>query len=164
MTLRDVLDESVRKAGPYLRSSFRMPEHSLSAAQLVGYLEPKDLTVSLATVTKNGEPRVTPIGAVFHDGRFASPILTTAARVKHVRRNPAVGLTYYEGNDLAVIVHGNARVLLADDDGFTGLADRQHAVSGGNVLHWGPREHAAFLVIEPDVMYTFAREPKDYPS
>ncbi len=162
--LQSILDRSIEGAGPYLRASFQMPKHSLDAGQLISYLEPKDHTVALATVTKNGEPRVTPIGAVFHAGRFATPILLSAARVKHVRRNPAVSLSLYEGNDFAVIVHGTARVVLADDDEFTALEAHQREIGVGSVLHWGPRDAVAFLVIEPDVMFSFARDPKSFPD
>jgi Pyridoxamine 5'-phosphate oxidase len=165
MNLQAVLDRSIEKAGPYLRESFQMPEHSLSAAQLVRHLEGEDWTIALATVTSKGEPRVGPIGAIFHDGRFNAPILTTAARVKHVRRTPAVSASLYDANDFAVIVHGRGRVLGPDDDGFDALVEIQRARSDGrSVLDWGPLEQAAFLAIDPDVMFTFARYPERFAS
>jgi hypothetical protein len=37
--LQGLLDRSVAQAGPFLRSSFEMPEHSLSVAQLVPHLQ-----------------------------------------------------------------------------------------------------------------------------
>src|SRR5690348_8421490 len=103
MNLEEVLASSIERAGPYLRESFQMPEHSLSAAQLERHLQGKEWTIALATVTAKGEPRVGPIGSIFHDGRFNAPILRTAARVKHVMRNPAVSVSLYDGIDFAVI-------------------------------------------------------------
>jgi hypothetical protein len=95
MNLQDVIDRSIERAGRYMRESFQMPDHSLSAAQLTRHLTGKDWTIALATVTSKGEPRVAPIGAIFHEGRFHAPILKTAARVKHVRRDPAVSATLF---------------------------------------------------------------------
>lgn len=37
--LQELLDASIAGAGEFLRSSFEMPEHSLSAAQLVEHLQ-----------------------------------------------------------------------------------------------------------------------------
>ncbi len=53
--LQDLLDASVERAGSFLRSSFEMPERSLSAAGLVGALD-GPLTVALATTTARGNP------------------------------------------------------------------------------------------------------------
>jgi hypothetical protein len=161
--LQTVLDRSIERAGPYLRESFQMPEHCLSAMQLTRYLEGKEWTIALATVTAKGEPRVSPIGSIFHDGRFNTPIMTTAARVRHVRRNSAVSASLHEGNEFAVIVHGHARVLRPDDDGFEPLVEWQRGLNDGRcVLDWGPRDSVAFLAIEPDVVFTFARYPERF--
>ncbi len=158
--LQLVLDRSIAGAGPYLRASFQMPEHSLSAMQLTRHLEGKEWTIALATVTSKGEPRVSPIGSIFHEGRFNAPIMTTAARVKHVLRNPAVSASLYDGNDFAVVVHGHARVLRPDDDGFEPLVEWQRGLNDGRcVLDWGPRDQVAFLAVDPDVIFTFARHP-----
>jgi hypothetical protein len=54
--LQRLLDESAERAGPFLRSSFQIPERSLSAGQLAERL-PGPLTVALATTTARGEPR-----------------------------------------------------------------------------------------------------------
>ena len=70
--LQSVIDHSIERAGPYLRSSFRMPTHSLSPGQLVSLLD-GILEVALATVTARNEPRVSPIGALFWRGRFYIP-------------------------------------------------------------------------------------------
>jgi hypothetical protein len=81
--LQAVLDSSIEGAGPFLRSSFEMPEHSLSAEQLVVHLQ-GSLTVALATVTARGEPRVAPINALFVHGAFCVPSVAQAARARHL--------------------------------------------------------------------------------
>ena len=106
--LQRLLDDSIAQAGPFLRSSFEMPEHSLTATQLAAHLT-GTVTVALATVTARAEPRVAPINAVFYRGAFHVPTVAEAARARHLARRPAASLTYYEGIDLAVIAHGRVR-------------------------------------------------------
>ena len=86
--LQALLDRSIEGAGPFLRSSFEMPEHSLSAAQLAGHLQ-GSLTVALATTTARGEPRVAPISALFVGGEFCLPSVAQAARTRHLVARPA---------------------------------------------------------------------------
>lgn len=157
--LQELLDRSIERAGSFLRSSFEMPEHSLSAAQLVRHLDGVP-TVALATVTAQGEPRVAPIGAIFWQARFYVPTVATAARTCHLRARPAVSLTYYVGNDLAILVHGRAAVVTLDDAAFEAL-DLYHReqTRGQGVTSWG---EGVFLRIEPDVFYTYARYPEQF--
>lgn len=54
------------------------------------------------------------------------PTIRGAARARHLARRPAVSLSYFEGETLAVIVHGQAR-------------------AGEGI----------YLEVEPDVIYTF---------
>jgi hypothetical protein len=157
--LEGLLGRSIEGAGAFLRSSFEMPEHSLSAAQLVRYLEGIP-TVALATVTAKGEPRVAPIGAVFWRARFHIPTVATAARTRHLRARPAVSLTHYAGNDLAVLVHGRASIVTPAESLF-GELDAYHRehTGGQGVSDWG---EGVFLRIEPDVLYTYARYPEQF--
>lgn len=154
--LQSVIDHSIASAGPYLRSSFRMPTHSMSPGQLVTLLD-GILDVALATVTAKGEPRVSPIGALFYRCRFYVPTLAAAARVKQLRRNPAVSLTYYRGVDIAVIVHGRAAFIEPPDEDFPALYELQQETSGQNVRGWG--ENPLYIRVDPDVIHTFVRDP-----
>ncbi len=154
--LQTVIDHSIESAGPYLRSSFRMPTHSLSPEQLVTLLD-GILEVALATVTAKGEPRISPTGALFWRGRFYVPTLAAAARVKQLRRNHAVSLTYYQGVDIAVIVHGRAAFIEPSDEDFAELYELQQETSGQNVRGWG--ENPLYIRVDPDVIHSFARDP-----
>src|SRR5215468_8892237 len=92
--LQALLDSSITRAEPVLRRSFEMPEHSLSARQIVSRLQ-GIVTLALATVTAKGEPRVAPIGSVFYKGHFNIPTVRSAARTRHILARPAVSLTYF---------------------------------------------------------------------
>lgn len=156
--LQLLLDASIAGAGAFLRRSFRMPEHSLSAAQLARYWQ-GICNVALATVTAKGEPRVAPIGALFYRGWFAIPTVATAARTRMVTARPAVSLTHYEGDDLAIIAHGTAAVVTPEDDDFAPLEAMQRAASGESVRAWGD---GVYLRVAARTIVTFARFPERF--
>ena len=158
--LEGLLRQSIERAGPFLRSSFEMPEHSLSARQLIAYLQGVQ-TVALATVTAKGEPRIAPIGAIFYRGTFYIPTVAEAARTRHIARRPAVSLTLFAGDGLAIIVHGRAVIVRPDDPDFAPVEAIQRASRGTSVREWGD---GVYLRIEADVCYTYARDVALYPS
>ena len=156
--LQKLLDQSIEKAGSFVRNSFQMPECSLSAKQLVRYLQGIH-TVAFATVTAKGEPRVAPISSLFFRGHFYIPTVVTAARTKQVMKHPAVSLTHFAGNDLAIIVHGDATVMVSNHLDFQTLESLFYAESGSKVSDWG---EGVYLRVEAHVLYTFARHPEQY--
>ncbi len=156
--LQALLDRSIEQAGEFLRASFEMPTHSLSARQLV-HLWQGLQTVAFATATKKGEPLVAPIGALLFHGRFYIPTVASALRTRHVLHRPAISFTFYQGNDVAVILHGEAAVMRSDDAGFAVLEAFQREMSGSSALEWG---EGVFLHIIPRAIYTYARFPDSY--
>lgn len=158
--LQRLLDQSIEQAGEFLRSSFQMPQHSLSARQLICYLQGIQ-TVALATVTAKGLPRVAPVGSLFFRGRFYIPTIATAARTRHVMKQPAISLTHFVGNDLAIIAHGRGSILSLEHEEFETLEALQRESSGQSVRTWG---EGVYLRMEADVVYTFARYPERYPE
>lgn len=160
--LQALLDRSIERAGAFLRSSFEMPEHSLSAAQLTRYLVGKQ-NVALATTTAKGAPRVAPIGLFFYRGQFFIPTVATAARTRMVAARPAVSLTHFVGDDLAIIAHGTATIIPVDHPAFAGLEAIQRAASpsGQSLRDWG---EGVYLRVEAETLVTFARYPEQFPA
>ena len=119
--------------------------------------------VAFATVTAKGEPRVAPIGALFVRGRFHIPTVATAARTRMMRRHPAVSLTHYVGNDLAIIAHGTATSIPDEHPDFALLEtmQREGNTSGESVRDWG---EGVFLRVEAETLVTFARHPEQFPT
>jgi hypothetical protein len=152
--LRDLLDRSIEGAGPFLRSSFEMPEHSLSAAQLVAHLQ-GSLTVALATTTARGEPRVAPINALFVRAAFHVPTVAQAARTRHLAARPAASLTYFEGTHLAVVAHGHVAIIDTDDPAFAELDGVQVAAGDESPTEW--QGDAVYLRLDADRLFTYAR-------
>ncbi len=156
--LQALLSRSIEQAGSFLRESFQMPVHSLSAEQLAGYLQGMR-TLALATVTTKGEPRVAPIGALFYRGHFYIPTTRAAARTKQILRNPAISLTLFENNGFALIAHGHAELVAPGNADFTQLEDLQHEYTGSRVSAWG---EGIFLRIISHTLYTYVREPERF--
>jgi len=152
--LQRLLDESIERASPFLRSSFRMPECSLSSRELAARLE-GSLTVAFATVTAGGEPRVAPINAFFLRASFYVPTVAEAARARHLARQPAASLTYFEANDLAVIAHGHVAIIAAEDQAFAELDATQLGFGRQSPREWSG--HGVYLKLEPSSLFTYVR-------
>jgi hypothetical protein len=133
----------------------------LSAAQLATHLQGA-LTVALATVSASGEPRVAPIGALFVHATFYVPTVAQSARARHLERAPSVSLTYFEGVELAVILHGRAALIDATHPDFADLDATQVACGNQSVHEWSG--DGVYLEIEPATLYTYAHEPQRYPD
>ncbi len=158
LNLQALLDQSIEQASAFLRESFQMPTHSLSAHQLVNLWQGLH-TIAFATVSAQGEPRVAPISALLFRGSFYIPTVATAARTRHVIRQPAISFTYFQGNDLAIIAHGTATIIRPDHINFAALEALQRENSGHSVQEWG---EGVFLQVAPTMLYTFARQPDVY--
>jgi Pyridoxamine 5'-phosphate oxidase len=152
--LQRLLDDSARRASPFLRASFQIPARSLSAERLADRLD-GGLTVALGTVTAGGEPRVAPIAAFFVHASFYVPTVAESARARHLARRPAVSLTYFEGTALAVIAHGNAEILDGNDPPFAELDAIQVEIGNQSVRQW--HGTGIYLHVSPATLYTYER-------
>jgi pyridoxine/pyridoxamine 5'-phosphate oxidase len=151
--LQRLLDDSVERASSFLRSSFQLPERSLSAEELVARLDGR-LTVALATVTARGEPRVAPINAFFLRGAFYVPTVAESARARHLAHRPAASLTYFERTSLAVIAHGIVEIIGAEHPAFDALDQTQVALGGESPREWQGR--AVYLHLAASSLFTYA--------
>src|SRR2546421_9273940 len=161
--LQTLLDNSIKRAGAFLRRSFQMPEHSLTPQQLIDcWLDVQ--TVALATVTTRGEPRVAPIGPLLYRGDIYIPTVATAARTRHVMKRTAVSLTLFrvvcgqgeQKNELAIIVHGSAAILSPDHADFETLENLLYASTHTKAGEWG---EGVYLHIRAEAIYTYNRHP-----
>lgn len=158
--LQRVLDESASAADGFLRETFDLAGHGLSAGQLAHHFD-RIRGVALATVTAKGEPRVAPVGAILQRAAFHVRTSLQARRVTHIRQRPAVSFTHFVLNDVAVIVHGSATVLASTDSEAAILDARYDDVWWNGLKATGA---AVWLRIEPHRIYTWAARPVDYPA
>jgi hypothetical protein len=159
--LQELLDDSAARASSFLRHSFEMPEHSLTAEQLAAHLN-GSLMVALGTVTARGEPRVAPINAFFVRASFFVPTVAQSARARHLARRPAASLTYFEGEKLAVIAHGHVNIIDAERPDFAELDATQIQAGNESVNQW--HGDGVYLQLKPATLYTYAGNPSDYPT
>lgn len=156
--LQAVLDRSRERARPYLRSIFTA-EKTLSAADLVGLFQgPRQ--VAVATVSSSGDPRVAPVDALLVRGNFCFGTHETALRIRHLRRNPAISLTYFERDEIAVVAHGLGELIEYGNRDFRELDERFLAVYGGTPSR--PDEGSVFVRVVPSLIFTYARDARRF--
>src|ERR687893_1826194 len=132
--LTALLDRSYARAGDHLRSIFT-PERRIPAAELVALL-PGVQVLNLATVTRACAPRVAPVDGLLYRGQFWFGSASASVRFTHLRERPQVSATHTRGEELAVIVHGTATLVDADDPAHAGFASYYREVYGFGWEEW----------------------------
>jgi hypothetical protein len=106
--LQLLLDGSLARATEHLQSI--VAQRTITAAQLVEVLTGM-CTLSLATVTARGEPRISGADGHFLHGRWHFGTARTAAKARHLAARPAASVAHLRGDDLGVFAHGTVEVL-----------------------------------------------------
>jgi uncharacterized pyridoxamine 5'-phosphate oxidase family protein len=154
--LQALLDRSHAGAGPHLRSIFS-DERRVAAAELPALL-PGVQVLALATVTARGEPRVAPVDGLFFRGRFHFGSSEQSARFRHLRARPAVSAAHTRGEELAVVVHGQAREIdprAPEHAAFRAYLNETYP--GWDDADWAAG--APYARIDPTAMFTFRSQP-----
>ena len=158
--LQALLDRTLERANPHL-AWIVSPDRRLTAKQVVRYLQGTK-HVAFATVNERGEPRVAPLDGVFVRGRFTVSTGAKAARLRHLRANPACSATHMDGDVVGITAHGRARILVEGDPGVDELERVWSEIYGSSPFSWG--EGVAFMVIEPSSMWAYAFHPENFPE
>jgi len=155
--LDDLLTRSLHGAGEHLRSIMTEGERTLDAAQTTAVLTGMR-TLSVATVTRAGEPRISGEDGHFLHARWVFTTSGDAVKVRHLRARPAVSAAHIVGDDLGVFCHGRAEFLLPDHADFPAIEEHLTAHYGSSPSSWGP--DIVYLRVEPHwmVSYAFAKE------
>jgi len=156
--LRRLLDRSSADAGMHLRSIFKS-EHRLTARQVLGYLQGVK-QVAAATVNSKGEPRVTPIDCVFYHGRFYLSTEAKSLRARHLARRPRISLTFFEGADPVIIVHGRTSFVRKGHPDFSSLDSEW--VKAYSTSTTSLSDSVLFIRVEPEIMFAYAFHPERF--
>ena len=105
--LQSLLDASYASAGEHLQS-IHARERRLSAQALCEYLQGMKV-FDLATVSANARPVVAPVDGLFFHGRLWFGSAPNSTRFRHIRRNAAVSAAHTFGEEVSIIIHGDAR-------------------------------------------------------
>ncbi len=159
--LQDLLDRSHADAGPHLRSVFTEPHH-VDAAALTELLVGVQI-LDLATVSAASRPLVAPVDGIFFRGHWYFGSSPDSVRMRHVRARPAVSAAHTRGEELAVIVHGDAHLVdlgAPEHEGFRGaLLDTYVPVYGPS---WEPfAAEAQYARIDPRKLFAVRFDPTE---
>jgi uncharacterized pyridoxamine 5'-phosphate oxidase family protein len=158
--LQALIDRTFAAANPHLAKIVK-PERRLSARQVVRYLQGTK-HVAFATVNERGEPRVAPLDGVFIHGRFTVSTGGRAARLKHLRANPACSAAHMDGDTIGIVAHGHATIIGRDDEGVEELEPVWREIYGSSPFEWG--EGVVFMRVEPTSMWAYAFHPEKFPE
>lgn len=154
--LQELLDRSLAGATDHLRSIVE-PGRTLTAAQTVTVLAGMR-TLTVATVTARGEPRISAADGHFLHGRFVFTTAGSAAKARQLRARPAVSVAHVAGDDLGVFVHGRAEFLTASHPDFGPIEEHLVDHYGSSPSSWGP--DIAYLRVHPHWMVVYAHYPE----
>ena len=158
--LQELLDRTLAHANPHL-ASIVSPERRLTARQIARYLQGTK-HVAFGTVNERGEPRVAPLDGVFIRGRFTVSTGAEAARLRHLRANPACSAAHMDGDTIGIVVHGHATIIARDDDGVEEIEPVWRDIYGSSPFEWG--EGVVFMRIEPTSMWAYGFHPENFPE
>jgi uncharacterized pyridoxamine 5'-phosphate oxidase family protein len=149
--LERLLDESHAGAGSHMRSIFT-EERRIPAGELCDLLRGVQI-LNVATVTAAGEPRVAPVDGLFYRSHFYFGSSLDSFRFRHLASRPQVSASHTRGEELAVIVHGTARIIDPAAPERAQFRDYLIEVYGPDWESWGAG--AGYARIHPKKMFTF---------
>ena len=158
--LQELIDRTFAHANPHLAQIVK-PERRLTARQVVTYLQGTK-HVAFGTVNERGEPRVAPLDGVFIRGRFTVSTGGRAARLRHLRANPACSAAHMDGDRIGIVVHGHATIVGQGDEGVEEIEPAWIDIYGWSPFEWG--EGVVFMRIEPTSMWAYAFHPEQFPE
>jgi hypothetical protein len=146
---------SFDRAGDHL-SSIISADRRLSAADLARYLVGVGHLV-VATVTARGEPRCSAVDGLFIHGRFWFSTSGQSIKARHLERRPALSGAHVVGDDVAVFVHGRARVIPGGPGEADAIRHFSTEVYDASPEDWvsAPGD-ARYVEILPGSMYSYA--------
>lgn len=161
VALQSLLDASIARAGAHLRSIVDPMSRVLDAGQVTAVLTGM-CTLTLATVTARGEPRVSGVDGHFFHGRWVVGTARSAAKARHLAVRPAVSASHLRGEDLGVFVHGRVVELAPldgpEDPAWRAVVDHLAAHYGESPLEWGG-DDLVYWRVEPTWMVAYCPDP-----
>lgn len=160
LELQRLFDATLGRANAHMLGIVT-PERRLNARQVATYLQ-GTRHVAFATVTPAGEPRVSPLDSLFIHGRFTMGTGGGAARIRHLRANPACSAAYLEGDRVAVVVNGSVEWIGRGHRDHDQIHEMWRATYGTDPYDLEP--DVTFFRIEPASMWTFGAHPEEFPD
>jgi len=158
--LQRLMDATLAHVNPHM-ASIVTKKRRLNARQVVRHLE-GIRHLALATVNARGEPRASPLDTLFVRGRFTLSTGGEAARIRHLRRNPACSAVHVEADKIAVAVNGTVEWIGRDHPDHDQIHSIWSATYESDPYTWG--SEIVFFRIQPTSMWAYAFHPKEFPE
>jgi general stress protein 26 len=152
VALQELLDTSRAGATAHLRDIIN-DERAMSAAELVKALDGMR-TLSVATVTARGEPRISALDGHFLHATWTFSTDGSSAKARHLAARPAVSVAFIDGERLGVFAHGRAISIGESDPDWAQTLEHWTAYYGSSPLTWGP--DIRIYRLRPSWMVAFA--------
>jgi hypothetical protein len=158
-SLDDLLAASFARAGAHL-TSINTVDRRLSAHDLSRYLVGVRHFV-VATVTPAGEPRCSAVDGLFLHGRLWFSTSAQSLKARHLEQRPAISGAHVVGDDVALFLHGRARVVRGGPGEADAIRHFWTEVYGASPEDWveSPSDARYVEVIASSIYsYAFSRE------
>ena len=157
--LQSMFDAHMAAANEHMRAIITK-DRRLNARQVATYLQGTK-HVAFATVTSKGEPRVSPLDALFIHGRFTMGTDTVATKIAHLRRNPSCSAVHMDGDRIAVAVNGMVEWIERDHPDHHEIHRTWKETYHSDPYDWG---NVVFFRIQPASMWAYAFKSKEFPE
>lgn len=132
--LQRLLDASHAGSTEHLREIIN-DDRTLSARTVVALLTGMKV-LAVATVTAQGEPRISALDGHFLHGTWTFSTSGAAAKARHMHARPSVSVAHVEGEELAVFSHGVVERMRESDPDWTETIAHWTAHYGSSPLEW----------------------------
>lgn len=150
--LQELLDAAYGRSTGHLRSIIT-DQRRLDAVELTRVLTGMR-TLNLATVTAQGEPRISAVDGHFLHARWVFSTSGSAAKARHLRARPAASVSYVDGERLGVFSHGRVEFLTPGHADFQEIEDHLVAHYGSSPSSWG--DDIVYCRLQPHWMVGYA--------
>jgi pyridoxamine 5'-phosphate oxidase-like protein len=158
--LQRMFDAHLAGANPHM-AGIVSPRRRLSARQVVRYLA-GIRHVAFATVTEAGDPRVSPLDTLFIRGRFTLSTGGGAARLRHLRANPACSAVHMDADRIAVVANGTVEWIGRDHPDHDEIHEAWQQAYESDPYDWG--DEIVLFRVQPRSMWAYAFHPEEFPE
>jgi general stress protein 26 len=155
--LQELLDRSHARSTEHLRGIIS-DERRLNAGQLVALLTGMKV-ISVATVTAQGQPRISAMDGHFLHGSWSFSTSGTAAKARHMQARPDVSVAHVDQEELALFSHGRVEEMAEGDPDWSETLEHWTSHYGSSPLTWG--ERIVLYRYRPHWMVGYAWKPEE---
>lgn len=156
LDLQELLDASLARSGPHLRSIIREGERTPTARQVVSELSGMR-TIVVTTVSDSSRPRTSAVDGHFLRGRFVFTTSGDSFKARDIAVRPAVSAAFVDGERFAVFVHGDAEILADTHPSRREVEAHLTAHYGASPSTWGPE--IMYYRVVPYFMVAYGSDP-----